>query len=491
LASAKKILKNSLWFTLANLLQKSVGFILLPIYARFLTPDDYGVVAIFTVISTLLSVFFTLSLDSTVVRFFFDHPEDKNYHRRLYGTIYASVAFISIIGCAVCLVVGHFVLPLFLDSVPLYPYFPIALATAALEPFFAIYQSVLLAKQVGRLHASQQVSRVIVVAILSLFLVVGMRLGILGLLLSQLLSALIFAVFSLVQVRREFGFSFDKATATACLRYSLPLVPNKLATYLPNVIDRTLINNSVSASAAGVYSVGAKCSEVLGIVTSSLNRAFSPWFFGAIANARQDDADTVARFSQASVTLVAFSALCGSMFAKEVLSVFFPPSYHEAWRVIPFLAFNHTLAFIGKFWLFKLQYNKAKVGYAPISTYVHVSIMAGLSWILVPEYSIMGAAVALLVSRIVATAVMIVLAERHSGVSLKLPLLAMCTTSLGMMTLASSAYLKWEPVRLIPLKCALVFATAVWIYRQYGTAVMSLLRPRAGASIDGFSDSAE
>lgn len=270
--STKKFVRNSLWFTLAGRPPKT--------YARFLTPADYGIAAVFTAIGTVLAVFFTLSLESTVVRFFIHHPKDPAYHRQLYGRFIAPA--ICVVGYMVCLPVGHVALPHFLDEIPVYPYFPIALATAALELFFSIYQSVLLAKQVGRQHVTQQVSRVLVVAVISLILVVAMDLKAVGLMLGQCFSALIFAIFALRQIQKEFGFHFNRKIARDCFRYSLPLIPNRLALNLPSVVDRVLITNSASNAMAGVYSLGTKFSEVLGIVSWSLSRAFAR-SFGAVA----------------------------------------------------------------------------------------------------------------------------------------------------------------------------------------------------------------
>lgn len=96
------------------------------------------------------------------------------------------------------------------------------------------------------------------------------------------------------------------------------------------------------------------------------------------------------------------AAFVGAVYSRDVLRLLFPESYWDAWLVIPLLAFHHVFAFMARFWIAKLQYNKTKVHYALVPTYVHLGMMVLLCLILVPMYSVIGAAVALLVARILA-----------------------------------------------------------------------------------------
>ena len=46
LSHIKRISKNSFWFALGTILTQAMGFFLLPLYTRFLTPADYGIISI-------------------------------------------------------------------------------------------------------------------------------------------------------------------------------------------------------------------------------------------------------------------------------------------------------------------------------------------------------------------------------------------------------------------------------------------------------------
>jgi O-antigen/teichoic acid export membrane protein len=71
------ILRSSLFqsagiYTAAHLLTASVPFLLLPILTRYLTPADYGIVAMFQVILGIVSALIGLSIHGAIGRQYFE-----------------------------------------------------------------------------------------------------------------------------------------------------------------------------------------------------------------------------------------------------------------------------------------------------------------------------------------------------------------------------------------------------------------------------------
>ena len=70
---SKQVFKNSAYYMIASLLPTAVGFLMLPIYTRYLTPDDYGVVALVLSLQSFLPLIMTLQVHNSILRFFFDY----------------------------------------------------------------------------------------------------------------------------------------------------------------------------------------------------------------------------------------------------------------------------------------------------------------------------------------------------------------------------------------------------------------------------------
>ena len=68
---------------------------MVPVYTHYLTPADYGVLEILTLVSVILSMILSVRLESAVVRFYFEYndTEDRN---SLISTVLIFVCAIAI-----------------------------------------------------------------------------------------------------------------------------------------------------------------------------------------------------------------------------------------------------------------------------------------------------------------------------------------------------------------------------------------------------------
>jgi len=92
-----KLVKNTAVYSIGQILPQAVGFILLPIYTHFITPADYGIVSSMAVLQTILAIFFTLCLERSIVRLYWDY-KTENDKKDFFGTITISIAVFSSIG---------------------------------------------------------------------------------------------------------------------------------------------------------------------------------------------------------------------------------------------------------------------------------------------------------------------------------------------------------------------------------------------------------
>lgn len=94
MTAKKKVLENSFFYIFSSLLVKAMGFLLLPIYTLYLTPDDYGVTNLVTGFVNVATFIIAFSLYSAAIRFYADYKENRRKIKRLYGTL-ISFVFIS------------------------------------------------------------------------------------------------------------------------------------------------------------------------------------------------------------------------------------------------------------------------------------------------------------------------------------------------------------------------------------------------------------
>jgi O-antigen/teichoic acid export membrane protein len=70
------LVKNSSWYLIGNFTSTFLGVLLLPLYTRFLTPSDYGIIAIAASVTGFLAAFYHLGLLAAYGRFYFEYKDD-------------------------------------------------------------------------------------------------------------------------------------------------------------------------------------------------------------------------------------------------------------------------------------------------------------------------------------------------------------------------------------------------------------------------------
>lgn len=80
-ARHSKLVKNAGVYVSGHLVQKGFAFLLLPVWVRFLSPADYGVVGTMTVYSGVLFTVYLLGLPGAAVRQYYDYLDDEAAQR--------------------------------------------------------------------------------------------------------------------------------------------------------------------------------------------------------------------------------------------------------------------------------------------------------------------------------------------------------------------------------------------------------------------------
>ncbi|MBN2406659.1 MAG: oligosaccharide flippase family protein [Elusimicrobia bacterium] len=404
-----KVIKNSIYYTLGNVLPRTVGFILLPIITKYLSPAEYGITNSMNILRNILMVVITLSLARSINRLYFDYKTDEE-KKEFIGTMAISVFVVSSLFILCFFVFGKYVAMSF-KSIPFYPYFAIALLTE----YFAVFSNVprayyIVTEQGSRFLSINFFSFVISTALTVLF-VVKYKMGAVGVLSSLMVTKFIFIfVWSSVLIRNA-TFRFNMDMAKSALHFSLPLIPLVASGWVLNWSDRIFIERFFSLKEVGVYSFGYKLASIPLFIMAAAWTAYSPYFLKKASEGPENtkvlyNANTVYQF----VTIFLFFGV--ALFAKEMTYLLARnPGYYEAYRIIPLIVlaylFNEAGGIVN---LYFIQAKRTKI-FASMGVGSAVMNII-LNFLLIPKYGMYGAAYATAISFAVFTAVKYKLAKR-------------------------------------------------------------------------------
>jgi len=389
----KQFFKDSLVYGAANIAARGVSILLLPFYTRVLSPSDYGMIDVVTVLAALVNVTITLEITQGIARFY---PDAEAQRIRV---AYASTAlWFTIASYAAFATLGLlFSTPLsiwILEAPGREAVFHAAVFAICGQGLFYFAQNQLRWLLRPKLYAVASLAYTGVSIPLSVVFVLLLDWGVIGIFHGQLVGALVGSVFALYAGRESYQFTFSWLRFREMVRFSGPIVPSSLGVVAGLYIDRVAIKELMTIADVGVFGIGYRLASLVTLLMVGFQGALTPLIYTHYRDeATPSDLARIFRYFSALALLVSLTL---SLFASELLLVFATAEYSEASVVVPLLVPATLLAGM---YIFAPGLAIRK----KMSTFSAVNIVGAvmntiLNFVLIPPLGIRGAALATLIS---------------------------------------------------------------------------------------------
>lgn len=277
-----KLFGNASIYLGANILNAAIPFLLLPILTRVLTPAEYGTVAMFLVMVSIFSAFTGLSVHGAIgIRYFQLSKEAlAEYVTSCIGILIVSTSAVL----AIVVLFGQWLVPL--SGLPL-DWLIVAVLVSGLQFLANIRLSLWQVAGKAWHYGGFQISRSLLDALLSLFLVLGLSMAWQGRVLGQSLTALLIGIVALVWLYKDQLLRRTntwKTHSKDALRFGIPLIPHVLGGILIATSNQLLIKNILSIKDAGIYAVAIQLGGVMGVISDAFVKAYGPWLYHKLQN---------------------------------------------------------------------------------------------------------------------------------------------------------------------------------------------------------------
>src|SRR5581483_9045396 len=405
----RTLLGNTLIYGLGNYGIKIIGFLLIPLYTRFLSPTDYGVIALVAMYTQVIFVVMNLGQSFSLFRFYYDHDSDEARERVVAAAMWIVLAFALPLAC-IPLLFSRPLANLILGDSALWYMMLIGTATVLCKVLLRMPFSLMRAGDQARRYAMWAVTRNGVTTALAVALVAGIQMGALGVVLSQFLGELIMCALLTGVTFRMLRAGWNWQDIKAQLFFGLPLIPAGAAAFALDLLDRWFLKHYSNVGEVGIYSLGYRFGEILAFVVTAFQLSWPQFVF-----AHKKDENAPQLYSQMTTywaCLLFFMWLGLSVAAPELLRVMATPAYYAAATVVPVVAFAMALdgltftVNVGIFFSKKPHLRMAAVVAA-------AAVNIALNFVLIPRFGMMGAAWATLIGFLVQVSVALTLSRRE------------------------------------------------------------------------------
>lgn len=385
------LLAGSAVYIISNILNAVIPFALLPILTRYLSPEEYGEVAMFQAFLGALAAFIGLSMQGAAGRKFYDGNLGRQDLAEFIGSCLQILVVTSLISLLILtLFRSKFTEWLGLDT----RWVLLAVLVTASNVVAQLRLGQWQVRKQALKYGALQVSRGLLNVVLSLALVVLLSQGAGGRISAQIWTVGIFAILALWLLKQgnllRF-FVWRPDYIREALSFGVPLIPHVGGIFLLSTVDRFIINTELGLTQTGVYMVAVQFSMAVALVFDAINKAYVPWLYERL---KRDD-DRVNRQIVRMTYIWYMFILCGAGFGFMVgpwlVTFIAGESYARAGEVIGWLVLGQVFGGMYHMQTSYVFFSK-KTGLLAVATITSGGLNVLLLLLLITEFGLEGAA---------------------------------------------------------------------------------------------------
>ncbi len=337
-------------YLVTNVLRLGIPFLLLPLLTAYLTPAEYGVLALFQALVQFVLPLTPMNVDAAVSIAYFRCQREQlpSYlSTALLAPLATTALLAALLAAAAKFISAATEIPVWwVVAIPAF-----GLVQLLPNVVLRLYQ----ARRQPLAYAGFSLGLAALNIVLSLLGVVVLGWGWPGRVYGIFLSYLVFSAVGLAALYK-FGYlsrRIRRQHFVDVARFSLLLVPHSLGGSLMALGDRFLLSAMVGAAAVGAYAVGFQIGSALLLVGTSVNQAWAPYLFGRLGSIDAQGRVRLVRqtYLIAGVLVLAFVVLLAVMpliFGHFVSETFAGSQRYAVWIALGSL-FNCFYFFVGNY----------------------------------------------------------------------------------------------------------------------------------------------
>jgi O-antigen/teichoic acid export membrane protein len=380
---SSELVKNSGVYLFFSIIASGINFIFLPFLSYYLSPNDFGILALFFVTVQLLTPILGLSMNTIIARSYYTRPD-------MQGIVNSGIIFISL--CALMMFVMAAFMPstLFLKMKFSRNLVYLSILSAYFAMLLTVYLTIFQFQKRPVMWGIGTIFNVILSIILTLFLIFIFKMGYLARILGIIFGQIISFFFAYLVVFKTFPFSFSMNTDHYFyfIRLGSPLIIVALSGWGLYSIDRYFIQVLLTTYDLGQYAFAFLLANPVTIFIAAVSRAWGPFAYEQLKN---EKADKLFRQSLYVYGLfVVFSFLLATI-GVRIFKLVIDAQFFPALKIAPWLIFSLLIAGLHRLWIPYVLHIE-KTGLLSVFTFMSLLVNILLNIIFIPKFGILGAA---------------------------------------------------------------------------------------------------
>jgi len=389
-------LKNISLYSLGEVLSKSIQFLLLPLYAHFLAPADYGQLELTYLYGAVLIIFYGFIIENGYGRLYFDRKQGA-YRDALFGTAFLFKLGSGAVFLGFSLLFADFFGKALFGSISGAAYLRLISLSVFLKALAEIPLKTLIVERRAVRFIVNNLFYLLVSLSTTVYFVVVLRLKITGVLYGQILGAAVQLATLLYSEWKKTYFHFSFQSLRGMLHFSVFLIPTQLASFVTFWSNRLFLLKFAGLEDVGTFSFGYKIASVIPILlTQPIKKASGPEIYELI-DRPEACRQRIRQYTLVMLMFLSLFALALSVFAREMVQVMAAKSYASSHEVVFILSMGYVFVGLAGIVVAPIQITK-KTWLITIAWALSAAANVALNLLLVPLLGKAGATHATMLS---------------------------------------------------------------------------------------------
>jgi O-antigen/teichoic acid export membrane protein len=400
----RNVLFNRLFTVLSiDILVKVSGIVLLPVYLRLMTQEEYGLYGYLLSIIMTFSIVLNFGLYIPLTKFYHDFNSEKEKGKLLFT-----------IGLSLCCLLTIILLPsylfkfdhviikiLFKNTIDYSKYrIPVLIAVIATVFNFMLSNFLFASEKIKQIKKYNlwRIFTINIFTITALYFFRDIDSVQVRLESTYLIEFILICFFSSSYVK-EIRPVFSRNLIPASLKLAFPIMLSAIFGIIINFSDKFFLEKYGSFTDFSYYYLAIACASVIPMIFTSFQNAWLPLFL------KEKDLKTniikTNKFMLRLVFVFLGLSVCIMIFMKIIIITgIIQPKYEKTLYILPIILISQTIAaLIPLYSNYVIYFEKTHI--ASLTGFILCIISLGLSLLLIPRYNVYGAATVSLISNII------------------------------------------------------------------------------------------
>lgn len=410
----KAFFKNSFIYTIGTVLTRGIGILLVPIYTRYLTPAEYGVIDLFIILTSIISLTIALEIHQAVVRFY-QETENEKMKIQYVSTAFLFTIFVYVIYLCISINFSNTFTIWLLDDIKYKSVFLLATLATFTSGLFYFTSGQLKWQIMPKQSVLVSIINVIIVSSIAVYLIVIKNMKVESIFIGQIVGNSVGIVLSLYYTKKSYQFVFVYEKFKELIHFSYPLVFSSVAIFIALFIDRIAIKYFLGFEELGIYGLAYRFAAVTSLVMIGFQSSLSPLIYKHYKE--KETPENIVKLFEVFWLFVILVTAGSILFSKELIVLMSTKDFYTASPIIPLLVmavfFTNMYIFIPGLSIAK----KTKI-IATISI-LGAILNTGLNFLLIPLFGIEGAGFATLTSAVIIFVLRVKMSQKYYLVPFK------------------------------------------------------------------------